>query len=298
MLNSCPQGFILEVLSSLELRPIIMFGASCRDAHDLAAKAADNLTRSVFSGFIPVQKCVADVGQMPFWACVRAASEPRVLFRKHCSRTLDCTSPLPFVLDSRGPWFVEFEIVVAKAMNGSTRIGLVDATNPLCSCPAQDLSQRREADRFAISLAPAYGQVYVRAPSRPQCERWHVEPDVCYTAYLNWDFIGDPSSKWNDPIQAGIFIENNQMTFFRGLPDGWHSSGLICDKLPAQVTPCMFMSSFDGFSSVKFVALQRSAPEVCPGCDHCGHGTQDGWHPWPSALASRVAPVPSLAQDC
>merc|ERR1712048_970901 len=90
----------------------------------------------------------------------------------------------------------------------------------------------------------------------------------CYMAWLRWDPLGDCSRKWNAPIHAGLFLEEGNLTFYRRWGnDCWHSSGIICEDMPSEVLPCVFMSSFIGYAQVNFVRMWSTPPDVCHGCD-------------------------------
>merc|ERR1719316_2516242 len=49
-----------------------------------------------------------------------------------------------------------------------------------------------------------------------------------YTANLNWPTLGDETRKRNIPIEAGIFVENGCLSFWRKAYGVWHSTGVIC----------------------------------------------------------------------
>lgn len=181
---------------------------------------------------------------------------------------------------------VEYEVVVAKALNGPPRIGLVDASISLSEADCEsgrvawDLSQKG-AGRPAISFSPQCGRLFATCFDSLCNLSEGIRAPYCHTADLNWDAIGDASSRWNFPIQCGFLIESGALTLFRTSPWGaWHSSGVLCRDLPEEVIPAMFLSSFVGFAGVRFVKLWNSPPEVCPHCDVIGHGLYDGWRPW------------------
>merc|ERR1711920_753472 len=177
--------------------------------------------------------------------------ESRCLALGHKTVWPSQTYILPFTLDTTGPWFVEFQFVATKAPSGTgtPRIGVVDAATPrkasdgfgsLWTC---DLSQKGSSGHFAMSLAPYDGTLFA---TRPDCP-------TCCQARLNWRPAFNQQRTWNAPIQCGFMIQDRSLTFWRtDLGGCWHSSEAVCDDLPAQITPCMMISSYAGYAHVQF----------------------------------------------
>ncbi|CAK0847331.1 unnamed protein product [Prorocentrum cordatum] len=140
----------------------------------------------------------------------------------------------------------------------------------------RDLS-RVGSEEFAVSFSPESGKVFASGlPGQ--------RTPVC-TAGLNWRQIGDSSMSWNAPLKAGLMIKDRQLTLYRGNMHGqWRSSGVILRELPDEVIPAVFMTSFVGFASVRFLNLWQSPPDVCcADCDMSGHGLKHDWCTFPSS---------------
>jgi hypothetical protein len=206
------------------------------------------------------------------------------------------TIPFRFTIDTQGPLFLEVRMVVAKALNGSPKIGFVnaEASHLLESGWLGDLSrgQAIAAQCYAMAFSPSWGKVWatptaMRDPAlQSQVTRQTffsgiTQKQEFYTGWLNWSTSGDCRMKWNAPIRAGIFFKNGSFSFWRESPCGtgkWHSSGIVSTSLPQRVLPCVFMSSFAGYADVTFASVWRSPPDVCAECDARGHGLWDGWN--------------------
>merc|ERR1719265_2570308 len=102
---------------------------------------------------------------MPCWIHFLAALKPTVLVKGYSAVLWpNRTKPLSFVLESKGPFFVEYTIISSKARRGAPTIGLVDADVSLSAMPtgewpldlsraqAQGLSPDKSC--FAISFSP------------------------------------------------------------------------------------------------------------------------------------------------
>lgn len=145
---------------------------------------------------------------------------------------------------------------------------------------------------FAMSFSPGCSSVHaslVEGQSQELVEpprsflhgtRQDEKPHA-WKAMLNWPSLGDETRKWNAPIQAGFYVKDGSLSLWRKVGTGWHSSGVICRGLPERVLPCVFMSSFTGYASVKFNGLSYGPPPCCQQCDAAGHGIAAGWWPWP-----------------
>jgi hypothetical protein len=177
---------------------------------------------------------------------------------------------------------VEFEMTVAKALNGTPCVGLLDARTQLTPGQLESGKVPRDLSRagtgeLAVSFSPESGKVFASSLSGQRTP-------VC-TANLNWRNVGDSSMPWNAPLKAGLMIKDRQLTLYRGNMHGqWRSSGVILRELPDEVIPAVFMSSFVGFANVSFLNLWQSPPDVCcANCDMSGHGLKDDWCTWPSS---------------
>merc|ERR1719265_91588 len=238
---------------------------------------------------------------MPCWIHFLAALKPTVLVKGYSAVLWpNLTKPLPFVLESKGPFFVEYTIISSKARRGTPTIGLVDAEFSLSAMPtgewpldlsrsqAQGVSQDKTC--FAISFSPgcAFSNATIVEGNSSQllggaittCTHDGRSEKCSFRAKLNWETLGDESESWNAPIQAGFFLENGCLSFWRKVAENWHSTGVICQALPPKVLPCMFLSFFSGYACVRFSGLSNGPPGCCSHCDASGHGTADGWKAW------------------
>jgi len=211
------------------------------------------------------------------------------------------TKPLPLILESRGPWFLEFTIIASKAINGTPTIGLVDAEVspslkqykgkwPLDLSRSQyKVSSDKIARCFAISFSPAHGCVFATLVEGNCQELLNGQTTAgtiaegrkqhTYKANLDWTTLGDETRKRNIPIQAGIFVENGCLSFWRKADGEWHSTGDICCALPPRVLPCMFMYSFLGYARVSFSGFSTGPPSDCP--QDTRPVIADAWEQWP-----------------
>lgn len=270
-----------DVLGQLDLVSLIRFGCSDRRSNGIATRLAEQWT---YAGLQPLQYRGEHCDRiLPHWLSSRLALRPMTLFHQECSRPCTgFTHFLPFVLDALGPWFVEFEVTVARAINGAPRVGIVDASTWFSSTElqsrrvARDLSQK-SAGSLAVSFSPQCGAVFATWPQQP-CDAGRDT----YKAHLNWHEVNDASWWWNHPIKAGLLVWQRSLIFYRTNEWGtWHSSGIVVSDLPEQVMPALFLSSFVGFGSVRFAGLRSSPPQVCPCCDRWGHGLFSDWQVWP-----------------
>jgi len=277
---ACHMDAVLQELAEhLDVPTLLSFGACGRAAHWLAMRAADDRARASFEGVCPL---LGWGRPGPHWRRLGRSLKPRQLCFHPRGAAPSGTRLLGAVLGTRGPWFVEFELTVARAPNGTPCVGLLDARAQLT--PGQlesgkvprDLS-RVGSEEFAVSFSPESGKVFASGlPGQ--------RTPVC-TAGLNWRQIGDSSMSWNAPLKAGLMIKDRQLTLYRGNMHGqWRSSGVILRELPDEVIPAVFMTSFVGFASVRFLNLWQSPPDVCcADCDMSGHGLKHDWCTFPSS---------------
>lgn len=208
----------------------------------------------------------------------------------------EATKAIGFSLDTSGPWFVEFKVVATKAPNGVPTLGVTDLVSEEGTTWSQDVSRSSAGGRegFALSFCPSTGRVFasLALDASQRLRGGDIigagedaakagEHRRTFSGSLPWPEICDPCRRWNEPISAGIYVHDGQLTLYRVGGGEWHSSGVVMDNLPPRVSPCMFMSSFVGYAHVRFVNLWRSPPEVCPHCDATGHGLPSGWSAWP-----------------
>jgi len=286
------------VASYLPIMALTQCGSACRAFRQVAMQMVDSLIASELEGLeggveLRDMSMCAPLPAMLSRLHLRASLKPRQLVRGFAPQWPNRTVPCPFVINSKGPLFVEFEIITARALNGTPRIGVVDA-GLLWQSPKKkvrhgwpyDLSRGYGgSDAFAMSFSPATGGISAtEAALKPEDIDEHRGPasngprKEYYIGTLRWSELGDCRRKWNIPIRAGIFVENGKLTFYRMWTDGhWHSSGAVSEKLPSQVLPCVFLSCFVGYTQVTFVRMWSEPAQVCPGCDSLGHGLVSGW---------------------
>eukprot|EP00746_Dinoflagellata_sp_MGD_P021541 gnl/MRDRNA2_/MRDRNA2_150317_c0_seq1.p1 gnl/MRDRNA2_/MRDRNA2_150317_c0~~gnl/MRDRNA2_/MRDRNA2_150317_c0_seq1.p1 ORF type:complete len:323 (+),score=37.06 gnl/MRDRNA2_/MRDRNA2_150317_c0_seq1:79-1047(+) len=302
----------------LELDALICLGTSCREAHQAATKLADEWIALVFEGvYAPKNLTSVKFKAMPQWVRLLAAFKPAVVFKGYNVDWPDLTKPLPFILESDASWFLRFTIIAAKALNGTPTIGLVDAeasagmmqkfewpldlSRSQCEFPV-DLSRSKykassneDIGFFAISFSPGCATAnaslvegdspelvdMINGSSLQVAGNAREKKQHTYRATLKWPTLGDETQNWNFPIQAGVFVENGCLSFWRKADDVWHSTGEICRGLPHRVLPCVFLSSFTGYAQVRFLGLSYGPPPYCQHCDSSRHGIVDGWRPWP-----------------
>jgi hypothetical protein len=180
-------------------------------------------------------------------------------------------------------------MIVAKAANGSFKVGVVDAEAASLAAQATpeqwsgDLSRGQAySDIFAIAFDPADGTLTATSTAikgKNTMRPAHIRRKAkYYTAALKWDALGDSTREWNCPRRAALVVDRGNLTFFRMWPDGsWQSSGVVCGNLPRKVLPCVFMSSFIGYAQVNFIGMWNSTPDVCAERDALGHGLLSGW---------------------
>jgi len=275
-----------EIAEYLDMVTLTRFGLCARGVHWLATRACDARARSAFEGVRPLDGW----GRGPYWKRLGDALRPRRLLLTHRGAPPDGTLLLGCALRSDLTWFLEFEMAVAKAPNGTPCVGLVDARAQVphgcleAGHVPRDMSRggAREGE-LAVSFSPETGRVFASSLMQTRPE---PRPFCCCAATLNWARFGDSSAAWNKPVKAGLLIKDRQLIFYRGNIEGlWRSSGVILDGLPDEVIPALFLSSFVGFARVGFLNLWPSPPEVaCIHCDQHGHGLKSDWCACPSSV--------------
>jgi hypothetical protein len=285
---------LMGMADKLPLSDLVQFGACCNYTHCVATRSADRLVKLQMKSVHLLNKRILGSHthqEMPNWVQRKAALKPFCLGHGFDNDWQDQTRPVPFVLDSRGPVFVEFQLIAAKAPNGTPTLGLVDAASLAGSDSGltRDISRwQDEAKSFAMAFSPGWGCVFASidgvGPTRlhdsginPNGSTGALSAGT-YKANLNWSSLGDETAKWNLPIQCGFFLENRNLTFYRMDEYGfWQSTGILCRSLPERVVPSMFMFSFMGYAQVWMAQVWDCPPKICPGCDSQFHGTQEGW---------------------
>jgi len=266
-----------QIAEGLDMPTLLAFGVAGRTQHFAATRIADERTRRSFGGIYPVLG--AEHG--PYWKRMGEALKPRRLYMQYNGMSPDCTRLFGSALSTKGPWFVEFEVTAAKATNGTPCVGLVDAASRITpkelesGMVPRDMSRKGQGD-LAVAFSPETGRVFACGV------QGHVREGGCCAAWLNWKALGDSSMPWNTPIKAGLLVRNGKLTLYRGNVWGdWRSSGVVMEDLPKQVIPAVFLSSFVGYASVRFLNMWAEPPDVvCPDCDRLGHGLSD-WYTWP-----------------
>jgi len=276
---ACLADACCEIAEHLDLPALLSFGATGRAFHLTTTRVADDRTRRSFQGVWPLPGW----GRGPYWKRLGDALRPRRLTFSYCGAPPDSTCLLGAVLSTQSTWFLEFEMTVAKAVNATPCVGLVDARAQLS--PGQlksgkvprDMS-RKGGEELAVSFSPWSGKVF--ASSLMQSRPMHLgQLPRCCIASLNWSSLDNSSNAQNAPIKAGVLVAGRQLSFYRGSTNGqWRSSGVILRDLPDEVIPAVFMSSFVGFANVSFLNLWPSPPDVeCKECDLLGHGLKNDW---------------------
>lgn len=285
-----PISLIEHVASHLPLSSLVQFGFMSNYIHDVATKLCNLRAESAYKGVHPSCMC----SQKPHWIRLKIATLPRLLISGCSNDWPELTRALPFTLDTKGPVFLEFRMVIANALNGSPRIGILDAESWRKAVPEseRDWSCGRGDEAFAISMSPSGcemlstiveggSQRLEGLPSNPRPSGRSPRHEV-YKARLNWPTETREHSKLNHPIRAGLFIKDGELSFWRIFRDGkWHSSGVICKDLPQSVLPCMFMFDFLGEAKITFERIRDAAPTSCCARNCRYQGTVDGWRKFP-----------------
>jgi len=286
ILSSLPEGLCKAIAENLWLGDLMPLATTSHNLHWVSTRIADEFIQCAWAGMAPCRHIRLGRRAMPDWLATLVSLQPRCLACGYCSKWRCKTCVLPFELDTMGPWFVEFKYVAAEAPKGTPGIGVVDAARlatitdrengvfvclDLCCRLSGDLSQQSNG-HFAMSLSPYDGTLFAN---------WS-QADTCSCAQLNWEPVRDQQSKWNEPLLCGFLLKNRCLTFFRMDKEGcWHSGETVCKNLPNFVSPCIFMSSYVGYSLIRFERVWRTAPEVCPHCDAAFHGFSKPFRSWP-----------------
>lgn len=275
-------GFLLDgLVDNLLLQDLVRFGSSCKYVYSKTTLSADRLVKSEMKGVHLNKPVLLSHRQMPYWVQQKVALSPYCLALGFKSHWQDQTRPVRFAVDSKGPVFLEFQLIAAKAPNGTPTLGLVDAASLLGleeGLPSDLSRPGGKPKSFAIALSPGSGYVFANIdgvgpaklhdPGTNPNASINSLPAGSYRAALNWEAMGNEDSKWNMPIQAGFLLKDGKLSFYRMAEDGhWHSSGILSWCLPEKVVPCMFMKSFIGYAQMWFVKIWDCPPVVCPGCD-------------------------------
>lgn len=285
----------MAMAGHLQLNELLQLGASASPIHAISMKIADMSVAAKLDGLdegcFPRMKCSTDRQRkiclcrllQPY--CVVGCRPPWPY------RWPDMSIPLRFALDSEGPLCLVFRIIVAKTINGTPRLGLVDADAAVVNEKRSanywpgDFSRGDEGpDLFAIAFSPACGTL---TATKQAIQGQSVVDASCvnrddmrefHAATLNWDEMGDCTRQWNAPIYAALVLGRGKLTFYRMSANGeWHSSGVVSGELPRKVLPCVFLSCFTGYMDIEFIRLTSSPPPVCCDCDSDWHGLSHGW---------------------
>lgn len=149
--------------------------------------------------------------------------------------------------------------------------------------------QQHSGEVFAISFRPGEGKMHAIVPPTGNQRlqehgfKWIGRDDMPATwtrqgthiANLGWKPKVNEMKRNTVPVHCGMFLEKRKLTFYRyekaDCGDGhWQSSGVVCENLPIEIVPCVFMFSFTGYTQVKFTGFRRAPPGVSP---HCGEIT-------------------------
>lgn len=263
-------------VNHLPICGLVQFATCCKAGYALAAERAQALL-SLENDCLHFRTTVPKhLNCLTRWIMLRSALRPRCLVSGHRKDWPDKTIPFKFVVDSKGPMFIECQMTVAKGSNGSPLVGLVDAESPLLT---------KDVDKsFSITFSPIAG--HMRATIDRSCSSQLTECDLpmptagpsmeCVRAKLAWDRLSNEQDKRNTPVSFGLFVENGQLAFYRRSHCGcWRSSGFICRNLPAKVLPCVFLRSFMGFTRTRLIGVQESPPSGA--LDDAGYSLEDGW---------------------
>mmetsp|Transcript_72059 Transcript_72059/g.208709 ORF Transcript_72059/g.208709 Transcript_72059/m.208709 type:complete len:305 (-) Transcript_72059:172-1086(-) len=299
--STLPQEVLLALCGFMDRDQLVQFCPTCQCTCSASKQLAANLIDRDFQGmFLVSGELRPGASALSYLLKLEHALHDGVVlargFRNDWPRQ---TKPAGISLDTAGPWFVEFEVVAARAPNGMPTLGVTDAVLQDGSTWSQDLSRPSAEglvhDGFALSFCPASGRVFAAVPpnASERLRGGEIMDEEDYLAKaagkrrtfagcLPWPELGDPCSRRNQPISAGIYVHQGQLTLYRIGGGDWHSSGVVVDNLQSRISPCMFMFSFLGYTHVRFVGLRRTPPAVCLHCDATGHGFPSGWWLWPS----------------
>mmetsp|Transcript_84910 Transcript_84910/g.150372 ORF Transcript_84910/g.150372 Transcript_84910/m.150372 type:complete len:291 (-) Transcript_84910:139-1011(-) len=281
---------VLEhIAEHLPFPNLLRFGTLTKSTHEIATRLGNLIAALAYNGIHPSSMS----NSKPHWMQLRTATVPRLLIAGRSEDWPELTRAFPFTLDTRGPLFLEFRMVIARAPNGSPRIGVLDAVSSSKVIPesSHDWSRGRGDKVFSISMSPSGGEVLAtmveggsqKIEGLPTATNSRRSPrQNVYKATLNWPVETKEQAKWNPPIQGGLFLKDGALSFWRMFENGsWHSSGIICEDLPERVLPCVFMLDFMGYTHIAFESIKNKHPPICPHCDWRYHGTVDGWRCFP-----------------
>lgn len=214
---------------------------------------------------------------------LQAAMKPQVLLDADCYECsgLSCTEPMPLVFETSGYFFVSFWLCaqwLPFGGGGCPSVGVVDAAKvprhfPECC--------EESSGPFRISCNPHNGKIQaavnidvpslgcINARNLPR----HVlidlpegtnSPSSWSADAKRWQSLEDATA---DPgacqFEVGMLISHGTLEFFRQRPDGWESSGVVWDQLPAKVLCCAFLFGCVGQA---FVSVEEVFVNELPSC--------------------------------
>jgi len=290
----------------LELAELLSF----EDATCLAIVSVSTLrTLEAANRFLSSSACkgIELFGWRPFKGAlfqqVQECVQPHVLVdvcwcENRETETSSLTVPMPISLDTSGRFFVRFWMSAGQAWNGCPSVGVVDADrvrtevlqDPSKLC--DDWSRPREpSEGFGICCNPYTGKIHTSHSSKlPQSvvgdsmEQGVSAPRSWTAEVIGWQSgEGATQGERRSSIEIGMLISNGTLEFIRRGPNGWESSGVVWEQLPAKILCCAFLFDFVGqaivaMEEVRVSKLPSYAETQCTRC-----GKLSSWTAWPPA---------------
>mmetsp|Transcript_24346 Transcript_24346/g.38981 ORF Transcript_24346/g.38981 Transcript_24346/m.38981 type:complete len:318 (+) Transcript_24346:56-1009(+) len=289
-----PHDVFMKIVSNLQPLSVLRLGSACSSIRAISIEVADLLAVEQLDGLdggCSLRKQCHEKNQKLHRILLCAALQPYHVIRGCQQHWPDMTIPFRFAVDTQCPLFLEFQIHVAKAINGTPKVGFVDGESAYVKAqekrnqwPADPCHGKQGPGIFALGFDPEYGTLRAtktairgqssRSIASALCAPCANSKRMCeyYTGALKWDQLGDCMQAWNAPLHAAFGFAQGKLTFYRRRGnDKWESSGNIFGDLPRVMVPCVFMSSFVGYAKVKFVRISSRLPDPCLICETRSH---------------------------
>lgn len=223
---------------------------------------------------------------------LRQSMQAQILIDESCvtGKAVVGTHPMLLALETSGTFFVKFWVAVSNIRNGCPCMGVVDAAE-VSKDPAkllEDMSRPRKASQsLGISCNPFSGKIYASRTSnipKPVLGQVEVTPRSWTAEVKGWESFEDELADVKHPAKYvtwfGVLISNGTLQFLRQVPNGWQSSGVVCDALPPRVLCSAFLFSFVGQAFVSVEEVCNEIPE-CIQRYKTGCGKISSWTRWP-----------------